>query len=96
MIPVKVKDNQSVWDLALMYYGDSGGLQTLLEDNIALNLTDTPVPGTTIYIDENKVQNKKVLAFINTNEVIPATALSETLEEISNREFSDEFSDEFN
>ncbi|WP_317899417.1 BspA family leucine-rich repeat surface protein [Aurantibacillus circumpalustris] len=73
---VPVEEGQSVWDLALQYYGSTEGLLQLAADNVGvINLETSPEPGSLILIDDSKVINKDVVALLKQKGIRPNNAI---------------------
>ncbi|MCE9539753.1 MAG: hypothetical protein K8R85_11115 [Bacteroidetes bacterium] len=77
MKQVTVENNQSIWDLAIQYYGSVDGIKQLILDNATkLNLNDSVVPGTKIIVREEMIINKPMVDYLKKKEIKPATAVS--------------------
>ena len=92
MKQVAVNNNQSIWDLAIQYYGSVDGIKQLILDNPAkLNLSDGVVPGTKIIIREEMVFNKTIVDYLDKNRIKLATTVS-----VPNTSGFGDFSNDFN
>ncbi len=65
MIKIKIHTNQSIFDIALLYYGGIEGIWNIIDDNnlqdgINANLN----AGDYLIIDENKILNEKVANYL--------------------------------
>ncbi len=71
MMEYTVKDNQTIFDLAIQLYGKAESVERLLElnqqltgRNPAWNITDSLTPGTVIYYDDES-NDKRTLKDLN-------------------------------
>ena len=72
-----VLPGQCIWDLAAMYYGAPEGIEFLIRDNPGtLDLENTPVPGTIIFVREEAIDKKNVDYFAALL-IKPATAVDQ-------------------
>lgn len=89
---VKVLQRQTLSDIALQIYGDISGIVELAMAN-SIGVADQLTPGTVLecpdVVFDNYLQN-----YARTNNIIPATAY-DGLGEISERIFTDQFTEEF-
>ncbi len=74
-----VLSRQSVWDIAIQYYGSINGVEYLLKDNpTVFNLETSPVAGTVFYLRIELI-DKKVVEFFASQKSKPATAIDSPL-----------------
>lgn len=72
MKKIVVQYGQSVWDIAIQYYGSADGVYYLMLDN-SLNLNDNVIAGTKLNIRENTYINKAIVDYYNKKTLVPAT-----------------------
>ena len=89
---VKVLQRQTLSDIALQVYGDISGIVGLAMSN-GVGVADQLVPGTVLecpdVIYDNYLQN-----YVRVNHIVPATAY-DGLGELTQRIFTDQFTEEF-
>lgn len=69
---------QSIWDIAVQYYGSAEGVKQLIVDNpTVFNFETTPQSGALFFV-QDKPLNKKVVEFFADRETKPATAVEVT------------------
>lgn len=68
---VQVKAHQSIYDLAIMYYGEADAIYTLMLDNKHLNLVEDPLVGAMIRVRDSK---SKVVEYFQKNNITLATS----------------------
>lgn len=69
---ITVVDGQSVYDLAVQYYGANDGVKQLILDNPdKVNYYDRIAAGTELIIDDEKIIDKKVVAYFAGEEALP-------------------------
>ncbi|MFC0182511.1 hypothetical protein SAMN04515674_101471 [Pseudarcicella hirudinis] len=57
----QVKQKQTLYDVALQFYGDIAGVQWLIEDNALTSLTD-PITNLSLEIRDDKIKPQTVRA----------------------------------
>ena len=89
---VKVLQRQTLSDIALQVYGDISGIVGLAMSN-GVGVADQLVPGTVLecpdVIYHNYLQN-----YVRVNHIVPATVY-DGLGELTERIFTDQFTEEF-
>ena len=73
---VKVKERQTMFDVALEYLGGAEGAFALAERN-GRSITDPLPEGTLLSYDAADVVNAKVVQHYTTNGICPATAITQ-------------------
>lgn len=77
MVRITVDNNQSIWDIAIQYYGSVDGVQQLMIDNpTTINFNDPIVPGTKLIIRDEFVKNKPIVDYFTKKGLNLATAVS--------------------
>lgn len=67
-----VNDRQTVFDLALQYFGSAEAC-FLVAEKLGISITDTPTIGTAFEYEATDIIDQRVVDYYNTNEIIPAT-----------------------
>lgn len=71
---IESKPNQSIWDVAIQYYGAVDGVFDILADNPSLTgVNHLLIAGTPLKIKKDFYYNKSVVDYFNNNGLIPAT-----------------------
>jgi hypothetical protein len=93
---IKIDNNQSIWDLAIQYYGSVDGIKQLILDNpTKLNLETNIIPGTEIIIREEMVINKAMVDYLNKKGITCATAVK-VASATGSGDFSNDFNNDYN
>lgn len=92
---VTVDNNQSIWDLAIYWYGSSDGVKQLILDNPHLNFNDSIKAGSKIQINGEPI-NKDVYDFLHKENLIPATAIQDGSSPTTGGDFNKDFNKDFN
>lgn len=71
MAQIKVKQDQTLYDIALLAYGSVEGVIWLLEDNPAVDLETEPEAGDVLSLRDDAI-NKEVVDYYNNKGVAPA------------------------
>lgn len=93
----KTSDGQSVYDLALMLYGDVSATVKIMQDNpsTVVNVNVVLPSGATVLYDEEQTMNKKITDFVKIKvlkfKTVPILEFDE-----DKGEFTNEFTNEFN
>lgn len=91
-----IDNNQSIWDLAIQYYGSVDGIKQLILDNpTKLNLETNIIPGTEIIIREEMVINKAMVDYLNKKGITCATAV-QVASATGSGDFSNDFNNDYN
>jgi phosphoribulokinase len=71
-----VEKKQSLWDLALQYYGSIEGIYQLWDDNTSVinNLNSDVVPGQKLVIDESRIIKPEIATYFKEKNIKIATA----------------------
>lgn len=69
------KINQSLWDLALQYYGTYDAVKQLLLDNPKLDFSNAIQPGTLVYVTQKPIL-KKMVDFLTNKGYKPSTGIA--------------------
>lgn len=89
-----VENNQSIWDLAIQYYGSPSGVRELIQNNPQLNFHDSVKAGSKIQIIGEPL-DKAVYEYLKKEELIPATAVQEDLSPSTGGDFNKDFNKDF-
>jgi hypothetical protein len=73
----KILPRQSIWDIAIIFYGAAAGIEFLILDNpTVFNLETTPVADTIFYVRDEPI-NKAVVEYFAAQDIKPGTAIEE-------------------
>jgi hypothetical protein len=87
----KVKDGQTLADIAIQEYGSWEAMIAIAKEN-NISMTDVPVAGTELNMPD-EIYNRTMQAWCKSNDVSPSTARD--LSNIRLRIFEQEFREEF-
>ena len=97
MIQITVENNQSIWDLALQYYGAPDAvLQLILDNPDKINFNNNIAPGTKLMINEDLVVDKQVVDNYQKKGTIPCGAYYDADLGYGSGDFNNDFSNDFN
>ena len=70
MKQINVQQGQTIWDLAIQYYGDIQAVFWILEDNVRLGLNSSLIAGSSINIRTNTI-NQPLRDYLLTKNAVP-------------------------
>lgn len=89
-----VRNNQSIWDLAIRWYGAPEGVAQLIKDNPNLNFNDDVKAGSVIKITAEPI-NKAIVEYLEKKKLTPATAYQDGSAPITGGDFNNDFNNDF-
>lgn len=89
---IRVKELQTIWDIALQEYGSVSGVKQLMDDNPEINFQTLLQPGQIIKIISEPV-NKDVRDFYKNNNIFP---VSGEKDDALPYDFNNDFNNDFN
>jgi hypothetical protein len=92
MTAITIRDGQSIFDIALQFYGDVSGALKVVQDNGLANLNAQLYGGQTIFIDEAFTIDEALATYFRQQEIIHNTSTPTVIE---GSQFDDSFDNSF-